>query len=236
MIGLQKRFCHQNLCHVEMNKIKGFYGTKQPTKVQIKKCKIKMSQWINDDKSVYFREDLANKIIHYINLGVIKADEFRKNLGVKNDQSIRIEREMIAMVMKIFEKEKLVRQYQIPGLRYRVDLYFAAHKLVIDIDENGYPYYERDEIRQELIENLGFTFIRINPDPDPDPGFDPDIEIAKIYNYIDESSLKLVVNVAEKSLKEKLAKELLSYISSISKPLNDIKYFIKNTTYLIYNG
>ena len=44
-----------------------------------------MSQWINDDKSVYIREDLAYKTIHCINLDVIEADEFRKDLGVKND-------------------------------------------------------------------------------------------------------------------------------------------------------
>ena len=36
-------------------------------------------------------------------------------------------------------------------------------------------------MRQNLIENLGFAFIRINHDPDPDAGFDPDVEIAKIY-------------------------------------------------------
>ena len=47
-----------------------------------------MSQWINDDKSVYICEDLAYKIICYIILGVIEADEFRKNLAAKNDQSV----------------------------------------------------------------------------------------------------------------------------------------------------
>ena len=51
-----------------------------------------MSQWINDDKSTYNREDLAYKIICYINLDVTESDEFRKNLGVENDKSIRIER------------------------------------------------------------------------------------------------------------------------------------------------
>ena len=44
-----------------------------------------MSQWINDDKSVYNREDLAYKTIHCINLDVIEADKFRKNLSAKND-------------------------------------------------------------------------------------------------------------------------------------------------------
>ena len=35
-----------------------------------------MGQWINDNKRVYIREDLAFKLIRYINLGVIEADEF----------------------------------------------------------------------------------------------------------------------------------------------------------------
>ena len=96
---------------------------------------------------------------------------------------------------------------------------FIVHKLVIKIDEDGHPYYENDQIRQKLKENLDFTFIRI----DPGAGFYLDVEIAKIYNYIND----LPVTLAEKSLKEKFAKELLSYMSSVSKPLKYIMYFIK---------
>ena len=62
---------------------------------------------MDDDKSVYIPEDLAYKIICYINLHVIEGDDFRKHLGVKNDQSILIEREIIAIIMKIFAKENM---------------------------------------------------------------------------------------------------------------------------------
>ena len=48
-----------------------------------------------------------------------------------------------------------------PGLPYRVDLCFVCHKLVIEIDEDGHFYYKNDETRQKLIENLGFTFIKL---------------------------------------------------------------------------
>ena len=103
---------------------------------------------------------------------------------------------------------------------------FVDHKLVTEIDEDGHhPYYQNDETRKKLIENHGFTFIRINPDPDAVFGLD--VEIAQIYNCINELSLKLAVNSAEKSLKEKFAKELLSYISSFSGALKYVKYFIK---------
>ena len=167
---------------VAIKKNKFFCGRKRPTEEQVKKYKRKRCQWVNDDKSVYIREDLTYKTICQTNLDVIEADEFRKNLDFKNYQSIRIEREMIVKVMKIFAKENMVRQYQIPGLSHRVDLCFVAHILVIEVDEDGHPYYENDEIRQKFIENIGFTFIRINPNPDE--GFDSDSEIAKIYNFI----------------------------------------------------
>ena len=94
-----------------------------------------MGKWTNDDKIVYIREVLAYKIIRYSNLDVTEADEFRKNLGVKNYQSIRIEREVIATIKKIFAKENMVRQYQVLKLPFRVDLCFVDHKLVIEIDE-----------------------------------------------------------------------------------------------------
>ena len=69
----------------------------------------------------------------------------------------------------------------------------SYHKLIIEIDEDDYLYYGNDEIRQKLIENQGFTFIRINPDPDSDASFDPYVETAKIYNHINKSSVKLAV-------------------------------------------
>ena len=60
--------------------------------------------------------------------------------------------------MKIFAKDIMVRQYQILGLPYLVDLCFVTHKLVIEIDKDGHFQYKNDETRQKLIENLGFTF------------------------------------------------------------------------------
>ena len=49
----------------------------------------------------------------------------------------------------------------------------------------------------------------------------------KIYNYINESSVKLAVNSVEESLKEKFSKELLSYMPSFSKFLKPVRYFVK---------
>ena len=103
-----------------------------------------MDQLIKDDKIEYIREDLAYNLIRCINLTVI-ADEFRKYLGIKNNQLVLIEREIIAIIMKIFAKEVMVRQYKIHGLPYEVDLCFIVHKLVIEIDEDGHVFYDVKE-------------------------------------------------------------------------------------------
>ena len=56
---------------------------------------------------------------------------------------------------------------------------FIVHKVVIEVDEDGHIYYDevKHQMWQKLIENLGFTFIRISPDVEK---FDLDVEIAKI--------------------------------------------------------
>ena len=64
-----------------------------------------MGQWIDVNKSVYIRDDIANNLIRYNGLRVIKTDEFRKNLGISNNQSIPTERDIIATIMKIFAKK-----------------------------------------------------------------------------------------------------------------------------------
>ena len=89
-----------------MKKIKSFFAAQNillKSRSKKKKKKKKMSQRINDGKSVYIREDVAYELINYINLSVIEADEFRTNLGITNSQSIRIEREMVAIIMKTID-------------------------------------------------------------------------------------------------------------------------------------
>ena len=144
MIDLQKRLDHLNLCYAATKEMKIYCHTKHPTKDQVKKYKRKMDQWIKDDKIVYIREDIAYNLIRCINV-TVKADEFRKNLGIKNNQLVLIEREIIAIIMKVFPKEVMVRQCKIDGLPYEVDLCFIVHKLVIEVDEDGHVFYDVKE-------------------------------------------------------------------------------------------
>ena len=145
MIDLQKRFDYR--IYVMLQLFRTFCSTKSPTKEQIKQYKGKRNELgdeddddddydddDDDDKSVYLNEDFAYKLIRCIDPGVTEANKFRKNLGVENNKSIWLEREIIAIIVKIFAKENMVRQYQVPGLLYRVDSRFVAHKLVREFD------------------------------------------------------------------------------------------------------
>ena len=110
----------------------------------------------------------------------ISHEEFITILKEKDKyEKIRIERQIIAIIMKIFAKESMARQYKTDGLSYDVDFCFLVYKLEIEVAENRHIYYdeEKHKIRQKLIVNLGFNFIRISPDVEK---FDLDVEIAKI--------------------------------------------------------
>ena len=51
--------------------------------------------------------------------------------------------------------------------------------------------------------------------------------MGRIQNHIIESTKQLTKKSTKEEMKNKFAKELLDYMSSISKPLKHIKYFIK---------
>ena len=97
-------------------------------------------------------------------------------------------------------------------------MYFSEHKFAEEIDEKGHidRNQNKENERQTKIEKrINCKFHRINPDAE---NFDIFVEISKIQNYITKSN--------EEKMKSKFATEL-SYMSSISKPLKYIRYFIK---------
>ena len=126
--------------------------------------------------------------------------------------------------MKIFAKEIMVRQHEVPRLPYEIDLCLIVHKLVTEVDEDGHVYYgeEKHQIRQKLIENLGFIFIRINPNVEK---FDLNVEMANIYNYINESPVRQVVNLTE-NIKKKVCKRIIEL---------NVKRFIAIKTYQVFH-
>ena len=88
--------------------------------------------------------------------------------------------------------------------------------------------------KKTIIGGHGSTIIRTNPDA---ADFDMNRLINQIYKHISQSNkekLEKEKEVEIKKLKNKIkeqqskyAKELLSYVSSISMPLKHIKYFVK---------
>ena len=102
--------------------------------------------------------------------------------------------------MKLFRSEKILLQHSVLG--YRIDLYLPRHKLAIEIDEKGLKDKdEHEEIeRQKATEKeLGCEFIRIIPD---EKDFDGYVEIGKIYNHINKSSKKSLIDRISRRLSE----------------------------------
>ena len=99
-------------------------------------------------------------------------------------------------------------------------MYFSESKFVVEIDKklhidrNQNKENER-KIKMEKCSDCKF-FHKINPDVE---GFDIFLEISKIQTYIMQSK--------EEKLKSKFAKELLSYLSSVSKPSKHIRSFVE---------
>ena len=91
-------------------------------------------------------------------------------------------------------------QYQVSG--YRTDFYFHDYNLAIEIDELGHNDRNIDhEIqRQKAIEKeLGFEFIRINPD---EQKFDIFKAIYKIHRHIKKSAKNSLIGKISKALLE----------------------------------
>ena len=149
-----------------------------------------------------------------------KTIKFRSDLGFNQINLIlKKEQSVVAPLLKAFSAEKIELQHKIlENERARTDMYFSEHKFVLEID--GKCHIDRNQNkeneRQTKLErhaNCKF-FRRINPDLE---GFDIFVETSKIQNFINKSN--------ENKMKSKFAKELLNYISRISKPLKHIRYF-----------
>ena len=72
----------------DFNKLnKSYCNTKYHSKNQAKKYKRKIIQLINDDKTMYLREDLAYNLILYSNLDVIESCNFKQSINSKRKRN-----------------------------------------------------------------------------------------------------------------------------------------------------
>ena len=99
-------------------------------------------------------------------------------------------------------------------------MYFSQHKFAVEIDRKRHIDRNQDKENKRQTKREKHScckfFHRINRDAESSDVFP---EISKMQNYISQSN--------EEKLKSKFAKELLSYVSSISKPLKHIRYVVK---------
>ena len=136
--------------------------------------------------------------------------------------TLRKEQLVVIPLLKTFLKKKIKLQHKIlQNERIRTDIYFSEHnKFVAETHEKGHidRNQNKENERQTEIEKHPDCkfFHRINPDVE---GFDTFLEITKIKNCITQSN--------EEKLKSKFTEEVLNYVSSISKPLKHIRYFVE---------
>ena len=81
-------------------------------------------------------------------------------------------------------------------------MYLFGHQLAIEVDEKGYKgrdEHKEIEKQKAIAKKLDCRFLRIYPD---EKDFDMDIEIGKIYNYINRSSKKFLIGKILKRLSE----------------------------------
>ena len=189
----------------------------------------------------FVRNDLVERKIKSCRKSSKRFLEFKKKLGLDPNLVTCDEQDIISALQVAFEGEIILTQYCIENKR--IDAYFSKYKLGIEVDEYNHEgrnsNYEKS--RQLMIENHGITIIRTNPDA---ADFDMNKLINQIYKHISQSSkekLEKEKEVEIKKLKSKtkeqankikeqkndFAKELLSYVSSISMPVKHINYFVK---------
>ena len=112
---------------------------------------------------------------------------------------------------KIYEFNKL---FQVTGLMFIFMSINWQQRLMNQVNDRNTDYEIKRQ--REIEKELNCVFFKINPDA-------ADFNINKLNNQI----FKHIIQLKEEKLKNRFAKELLSYVSSIFIPLKPIKYFVK---------
>ena len=120
----------------------------------------------NNKHSMYVHQDIAITIIMQSRLSDLQTIKFRSDLRFNQIHLIlKKEQKVLKSIKDAFEGEDMQTQYTVVG--YRIDLYFHAHKLAIEVDELG--HIDRNlngeiERQKALEKELNCVFTKINPD------------------------------------------------------------------------
>jgi very-short-patch-repair endonuclease len=111
-----------------------------------------------------------------------KYCESMDNTEQVNPFAMCIENQTIGFIYNSYlGSAKCHRQYSFG--KYKVDLFFPQHKLVVECDENNHNVRDQqnEKEREEYILSLGNTMIRFNPN---EPNFDLSNVLSKINRVI----------------------------------------------------
>ena len=75
-----------------------------------------------------------------------------------------IENQTIGFIANAYSNALNVKRQHVMG-KYRVDLYFVHHNLVVECDENGHEDRDplQEQIREDYLKSCGNKIIRFNP-------------------------------------------------------------------------
>ena len=113
------------------------------------------------------RNDLAEQLVKTLNVPKINA--LRRGLVYSIVDTFNSKQKSITEKIKeIYGGEDIQTEYKVPGLKYRIDIYFHEYKLAVEVDEYGHCdrdiEYEEEEREIKIRERLDCKFIRINLD------------------------------------------------------------------------
>lgn len=96
-----------------------------------------------------------------------EAIEIRESLGIPEKYIPILEHSTIPIFENVFPDVKFKKQYKIKNKKasYRIDLAIPKMKIGIECDEFDHCNYdkEKERVREEFLEALGWTIIRYNP-------------------------------------------------------------------------
>ena len=79
-----------------------------------------------------------------------KRNEFRRRLGFNVVDTFNSKQQSITETIKeMFEGENIQTEYKVPGLDYRIDIYFHKYKLALEVDEYGHCDGDTDYEKKE---------------------------------------------------------------------------------------
>ena len=172
---------------------------------------------------------IENTLAVEITMSAVKTQAviFREKFGVnQHDKVLRKQQSLGLRLKKLFPSEDIIEEYFV--LHYRTDFTFKKHMLVEEIDEKGHAerYSDYEKRRQKELEELGYYFIRINPNKKI---FNYYEEFGRTSAYIAESIKKQTKELTKKSLIDDLSKKLLKLEFKSSHPIKSkcVKWIVK---------